>query len=417
MTADTTRDVPEVATGRDAADRGPDGLRFLDAVAAVLRRWKTVLVVAVLTMLAAAVTSMLTPPKYVASTTMVPFTGAQARGGLGLAQLPAGVATLVGVGSGSSSERLMGVMLKSRTLADSLVGRLAPRYVTEAELREILEDGTRVQRNPDGSVMVQVRARDPRLAARIANTYPVLVNELMARVSSEGAQRKQGFLEGQLSTVRERLLTSEQRLLAFQRSSGTSNVDEQARRTLDAAADLNAQVLEQERAVAQLRRTLAPGHPELRAAEAELGTRRAQLRRVTAGNTGSPMFVPLREGGELKAATSRLTREFAQEEAVYEALTAALAEAQLDANNNLPVLSVLDPAQVPGPMGSLPRTVALAGVLGALLGVALALVADGVARARANPRNAGFFAALAEVREDARRLLPWTRGRARSAAG
>ncbi|HEX8321714.1 Wzz/FepE/Etk N-terminal domain-containing protein [Longimicrobium sp.] len=406
-----------MAAVRESGNREPDGPRVLDLVAAVLRRWKTVLVVAVLTMLAAAVTSMLTPSKYVASTTMVPFTGAQARGGLGLAQLPAGVATLVGVGAGSSSERLMGVMLKSRTLADSMVGRLAPRYVSEAELRKILKDGTRVQRNPDGSVVVQVRSLDPRLAARIANTYPVLVNELMARVSSEGAQRKQGFLEGQLSTVRERLLSSEQRLLAFQRSSGTSNVDEQARRTLDAAADLNAQVLDQERAVAQLRRTLAPGHPELQAAEAELGTRRAQLRRVTAGNTGSPMFVPLREGGELKAATSRLTREFAQEEAVYEALTAALAEAQLDANNNLPVLSVLDPAQVPGPTGSLPRTVALAGVLGALLGAALALVADGVARARANPRNAGFFAALAEVRQDAGRLLPWTRGRARSARG
>ncbi|HEY0036989.1 MAG TPA: Wzz/FepE/Etk N-terminal domain-containing protein, partial [Longimicrobium sp.] len=240
MAHDTTLDP--VATVRGTSNGEPGGLRVLDIVAVVLRRWRMVLLVALLTTVAAVATALLTPPKYVASTTMVPFTGAQARGGLGLAQLPAGVASFFGGGAGSPTERLIGVMLKSQTLTDSMVGRLAPRHVTEQDLREILRDGTRVQRNPDGSVVVQVRAGDPRLAARIANTFPVLVNDLMVRVSSEGAQRKQDFLEAQLSTVRERLLNAEQRLLAFQRRSGASNVDEQARRTLDAASDLNAQV-------------------------------------------------------------------------------------------------------------------------------------------------------------------------------
>lgn len=408
MAADPSRDGADVAAVRES-----DGPRFLDVAAVVLRRWKLVLAIALLTMAAAVATALLTPAKYVASTTMVPFTGAQARGGLGLAQLPAGVASLIGGGATANpSERLVGSMLKSQTLTDSLVGRLAPRYVTEAELRQILRDGTRVQRNPDGSVVVQVRAGDPRLATRVANTFPVLVNDLMARVSTEGAQRKQSFLQAQLNGARERLLTAEQRLLAFQRTRGASDVDEQARRTLDAAAELNTALMEQERRVAELRRTLAPGHPQLQAAQAELSTVRAQLRRVTSGNSGSPMFVPLGEGGELKAASSRLLREFAQQEQIYQALTAALAETQLDANNNLPVLSVLDVAQLPGPSGSLPRTVVLAGLFGMLLGVVFALVSDVVARARANPANAGFFAAWDEVRDDARRLLPGARRRA-----
>jgi uncharacterized protein involved in exopolysaccharide biosynthesis len=407
MVTDTSHAaVPAV---HETSKGNPDELRVLDVVAVVLRRRKTVLAVAGLTVLAALATALLTPPAYVASTTMVPFTSAQGRGGVGLAQLPAGVASLVGAGAASPSERLVGVMLKSQTLADSMVGRLAPRYAPEEELREVLARGTRVQRNPDGSVVVQVRAPDPRLAARVANTFPVLVNELMARVSTQGAQRKQGFLEGQLSAVRERLLTSEQRLLAFQRNRGASDVDEQARRTLDASAQLNQQVMEQERRVAQLRRALAPGHPELQAAEADLATRRSQLRRMTAGNAGSPVFVPLGEGGELKLATSRLMREFAQEEQVYAALTAALAETQLDANNNLPVLSVLDAAQVPGPSGSLPRTAALAGVLGLVLGVGLAVLADALSRARQRPENAGFFATWDELTRGAGRLRPGRR--------
>jgi uncharacterized protein involved in exopolysaccharide biosynthesis len=376
------------------------GNTFLSVAAIVLRRWKIVAVVAVATTLAGLAASVLGRASYVTSTTMVPFAGSQARSGLALAGLPPGVAGLVGGSSSSPTDRLVGVILNSHTLADSMVGRLSPRFATEAEVRETLAKRTRVLRSIEGAVTIQVRAADADLALRMANTYPALLNDAMVRLTSEGAVRRQTLIESQMTVARERLVRSEQRLLAFQRNRSVPNVDQQATRTLDAAADLHRRVLDQELRVAELRRSLVPGHPQLQVAEGSLATLRTQLRRVSQGS--GPAFVPLGEGGELKLASARLEREFAQDQQLYQSLTGALTEAQLDAHNNLPVLTVLDSARAPVRAGSPVRAGQMAAIFGVVLGVALALAGEALRRARINPDNAGFFAAWGQFRRDLR---------------
>ncbi|HEX8394647.1 MAG TPA: Wzz/FepE/Etk N-terminal domain-containing protein [Longimicrobium sp.] len=399
----TFADASPPVEGRvDAREPGSGGFAPLHLAAVLLRRWKLVAGVALLTTLAAAAASLVMPKRYVAGTLMVPFAAAQGGGGLN-AQLPSGVASLLGGLGGAPSDRILGVILTSRTLADSVTQRVARTPEQKAVVGKIVAKGVRVQRGTDGSVRLQVSARDPRLAATIANAYPAVLNELMAQVSADAALRRQQYLERQVATARDRLVAVEDRVVNEQRRRATPDAGEQARQTLSAAAELQRQIDNAELEAARLRRTLAPGNPQLAQAEAALETRRAQLRRITGGRSGNPVYVPFGEGGEVRVAAARMERQLSQEAQVFQALTSALAEAQLNASNDLPVLTVLDAAQVPGPTGSLPRAASTGLMLGLVLGAAFALALHGVAVARRNPANAPFFAAWSELFGGARR--------------
>jgi len=378
--------------------------------AVLLRRWRTVLLTALATAVTAVVVTLLLPPTYATGTLLVPFAGATSRSQIALSQLPAGLAGMAGGVGASPTERLIGVVLGSGTLSDSLVNRLARGDRERAiAVSKVLRKGTRVQRNPDGSIVIQVRAKDPKLAASIANTYPELINGILARVSAEGAIRKQAFLRTQLDTAQQHLTQSEQRLLDFQQRRAAPALDDQAQRTLEVASTLQQGIYQQELIVSELRRTATADNPQLRAAQAELDSRRAQLRRLTTGSGGSrEIFVPIGEGPQLKVTSTRLMRNYAQDERIYQSLVAALTDAQIDANNNLPVLTVLDPAHVPDrPTRQLPMTFALAFALGFVLGIAGIVGGEVARRLRSNAANAGFFEAWDGFRADLGRFVPF----------
>jgi tyrosine-protein kinase Etk/Wzc len=398
---------------------GADDVNLLTVAAVLVRRWKTIALVAGGVVALAVVGLVLLPERYTARTVMVPSPTrstdlrTQALSGMTSNPLAAG---LIGLERRDPNQRLVGVILKSRSLEDSLLSRLLPAEgVTprdSARLRKVLRKRTRIETSSDGSVAVEVTDPDPVRAAQIAGAFPGVVNLLATHVTIDAARRKQQFLEAQTEEARERLILSEQKLLAFQQASDAPEVQEQARRTVQAAAELQMKLNEMEVHVSRLRRTLAPDNPELRAATAELGVRREHLRRLTSESRGeNPVFVPLRSSPELKVAATRLMRDFTRDEQVYISLTAALADVQIDTHDNMPVVSVLDTAVLPDqPSGASPVLILLlAGILGSVLGIGAALVREYAGRARSNPANTEFFVALDRLREDVRPL----RGRRR----
>jgi uncharacterized protein involved in exopolysaccharide biosynthesis len=109
-------------------------------------------------------------------------------------------------------------------------------------------------------------------------------------------------------------------------------------------------------------------------------------------------------------ASARLEREFAQDQQLYQSLAAALADAQLDAHNNLPVLTVLDEARPAGRAGSPVQAGLFAALMGLALGIVLVVGAEALRRARTNPDNAGFFAAWSGFLRDLRLRGPRREG-------
>lgn len=390
----------EQGTGPVAADE----VRLLDLGAVVLRRWRLVAGVTLATVLLAVGFSMLRPRMYKARVVMLPPQQQQSAGRAEV--LASQLSGLPGVGSvGSSNQRVIGVIARSQALSDTLVARVgATRNQDRAAVRELLGRHTEVEEKSDGSVVVEVSGRDPRLAAEVANAFPPAINTVSALLGTEAAMEKEAFLETQLARARERLERSEAGLVAFQKGRNAPDIQEQARQTVDATAALQQQIAAQELRVNQLSRSSTPANPALRAAISDLNALRDQMRRLSAGG-GGHLFVPLQDAPDLRATTTRLTREYTKDERVYLSLTAALADAQIAVNNTLAVVSVLDRAAVPAePTGAgTLLIVAVAGLLGVLLGLVTAFVVERLARARQEPEGRSFFEAWEEFKGDLRR--------------
>jgi len=379
-----------------------------------VRRWKTLVGAVVLLVLVALAYQTLRPKYYAAQLSIVPSTerGGAASSMIAAAQLPPALAGML-VGTNSNQRLIEGVM-RSRSLADSMVARLgidpALDPGSEAVVRQILGNQTKVEHRPDGSIRIEVRDREPERAARIANELPDLANVITARLSASVALRKQEFFENQLVSAHRQLVDSEERLVAFQLSQDAPEIQEQARRTMEAAAELQRQIMEQEITVSQLRRSATSNNPELRSAEAQLTATRAQLARITTGSgRADRVFVSMRESPELKVEATRLLRDFTKDEQVFMSLTAALTQAQIDANNNLPTISVLDPAIVPqSPVRlDIRLLLAMAVLLGLVMGVIAAFFQEYLSIARRDPASEQFFTAVDNLKSEIHGWLPW----------
>lgn len=393
---DRTALVAPVAHGTDAP--GPGSLTL--HVASVLARgWRRVVAFAAVTTAVGVLAAVMLPKSYVAGTLLVPFSGSS-RSSVATSALPAGLSGLIGgITAGSAGERILGPVLTSATLYEAVLQQAtAGGAATPSAVDAVLQKGVRVVRNGDGSLLIQVRASDPVFAARIANLYPGAINSVLARVSADGSRTKQSFLRTQVDSADVRLGQSERRLIAFAQSRQAPAAEQQAQRTLDAAAALQQGIFEQEIIVAQLRRTATLDNPELRAAEAFLASRREQLRRLNNGVPGGSVFVPIERGAEIRVAASRVERDYQQDQRVYASLVAAVTDAQIDVSNALPVLTVLDPARPPAePTLTVTTAAALSVALGAVTGVVFVLASHALARARTDPANAGAWAAISRT--------------------
>lgn len=404
---------------RTTAAQPGEEVRLLDILAVVVRRRRLVLGLVALAMLAAAALTVAQPTSYTARTLLVLLQGGRRTGGFG-GQLPAQLAMpALGLFGSDPSQKLIDVILGSAALQDSMVSamRLARPNdpLVEAKVRKILADRTASRSNSDGSILVLVSDRDPELARLMADKFPQLINRLSAQVNAESARNRRDFVESQLTQARANLEEAEERLASYQRQGQAPEASAQARQTMEVAAGLQGRIMEQEVKVTELRRTRTEDHPELRSAIAQLEGLRRQMRGLESGGSGG-FFPSLRESPDLMLNSARLLRDYRKAEQVYVSLTSALAEAQIQANENLAAVGVLDRAQ---PSSNprwvlILRNVIIAAVLGMIAGVALAFVADYLSRARLDPGNARFFAAWEELKDD---LVPGRRRRRVSRAG
>jgi capsular polysaccharide biosynthesis protein len=386
-----------------------DRIRLLDYAAVLLREWRTIALVLATTVVLGLGIVWARPDQYVSRTTLVPAqSGGDSRAQL-MSALPAGLAARMGGGGGNQT--MVGSILKSQTLRDTLAARVGGDRRAASEVHLILGRHTQIRQNPgDGSIVVDVAAPSPELAHRIADAFPSVINEIGIRLSVEAAARKEEVVQRQLADAQTRLASSEAALLAFQKQVGAADVSEQARQTLTTAAQFAQAIIQQELEVARLRRTVTPDNPRLQAAVADLEALRAQQRRITTGRSGNDVFVDQGQVPELQAEAARLMRAFTRDEQVYVALSAALVGAQVDVKDNTALVTVLDPPVLPtAPAGSPRRTLMIAAVLGLVLGVIVAFVREYMRRVPDDPESRTFMLALEEFRGDVGRMLPHRR--------
>jgi uncharacterized protein involved in exopolysaccharide biosynthesis len=262
-------------------------------------------------------------------------------------------------------------ILQSPTLRRQMVKHfdLLSQYDTDSveDALEGLEQHTEIGKSEQGTIMINVLARDPKLAAAIANQYVLFLDSTNIRLSQETAGARFKFIS-QLEAQEELKLDMElARLQTFQEEHNAISIEDQARATIKAASEMQSAAME----LVIKRRSLllsgfSPGHPEVKRLEKELLMRQEALVFIRDGSathlqarskTGQALleglfleenlFLPLRTIPEVAHNYQNIEKDVLVQAALMKMLLEQKAEALIEKDNDTSTIQVLDAAQPP----------------------------------------------------------------------
>lgn len=387
------------------ADDAAADASVLDFAAVLLRRWKVIAASTLLFTALAALAAYTMPRTYTSRVVLVPSSGG---GSDSRFQLLASQLQVPGLAAGvarAGNPGMVTAIVKSQAVRDSVRVRLAAdggpapdRALLAAALKSVA-----VETDPvDRSVKVDVVARDPRLAQRVAKQFPQAVNAIATSVAIQTAENRAETVQRQLAIAQANLQRSQRALTEYQQRTGTPAIQEQARQSVAAAGDLQREIAQQQVVVAGLRASSTPENPEYRAAVRRLNALRGQLSQLTQGGELFPSRSAL---PAVQMELARRMREFEKDQQIYLTLTGELVDAQMNLREDLAVVSVLDaPALPDAPSGPRRGLLIVLGVmLGGVIGLFLAYAADYVAGMRRTRPDEPFFVEWDRLRGAGRR--------------
>lgn len=356
---------------------------------------------------AALVVSLVMPKIYESTATLLPSLDSKDASGLGalLAATGAGsAAQTLGIslpGAPATPTDLFVAMLKSRIMADDVIRQFSLMAYYEAktmqDARKALEEDTTITVTKEKVVKITVQAKDPKLAADLANFYVSNLDRLNRTLNVTKASQNRMFIERRLAETQANLVKAEEALKEFQMHNKTVAVEAQSKAMIEAAATIQGQITAQEVQLQVMSTYLSPDNPEVARVRSSLEELRKQLHLLESGKGGKGML----PGDRLHPAMvtvpalaleyGRLMRELKVQETLYTLLVSQLEQAKLAEARDTPTVQVLDPA-VPADKKSKPRislNLALAGVVALLVGLLLAFFLDYLERIKASDAQAG----------------------------
>jgi uncharacterized protein involved in exopolysaccharide biosynthesis len=369
-------------------------------------------------------TTQLMPPDNQSSSGLALMAAISGKGGAS-----SGLGTFAGdlLGLKSSGATFIGI-LRSRTVADDLIDKfdLKKVYWTKLEktAREKLQDNTSVSEDrKSGIITVTVTDGDPKRAAAMAQAYVSELDRLVALLSTSAARREREFLEGRLKGVQADLETAEKDFSQFASKNGAIDIKEQGRAMVEAAAELEGQLIAAKSELEGLRQIYSDNNVRVRSLQARITELENQLEKLggkgestssaeatpTADASGSQhgsLYPSIRKLPLLGVAFADLYRRTKVQETVFEVLTQQYELAKVQEAKEIPSVKVLDVARVPE-RKSFPPTLLTMFLCTFFALAAASVVTLGQARwAEVEPTDPGKVLAV-EVLQTVNAHMPW----------
>lgn len=291
--------------------------------------------------------------------------------------LMAGLSTKAGGNLGAIAGDLLGIkssgalflgILRSRTVEDHLVDSFDLRSVYHARYKEAarkkLEENTAISEDrKSGIITITVTDGDPNRATGLAKAYVAELNDVVAKVSTSSARREREFLEERLKTVRTELEGAEKDFGQFASKNTAIDIKEQGRAMVDAAANLEGQLIAAKSELEGLRRIYAPTNVRIVATQSRIDELQRQLNKLGGKDDakpddhseGDPLYPSIRKLPLLGVTFADLYRQTRVQEAVFEVLTEQYELAKVQEAKETPTVMVLDEARVPEKKSFPPR--------------------------------------------------------------
>lgn len=308
------------------------------------------------------------------------------------------VAALAGGNLGLKNPNDMFVgMLRSRTVEDDMVQQYKLmdeyhcRYSSDA--RKKLEHYVSVDGNQkDSLIHISVEDRDPKRAAELANGYVQQFRTLSEHLAITEAAQRRLFFEKQLEQAKDNLADAEEALKRTEQTTGLIQLDSQARALIESAATLRAQIMAKEVQIQSMQMYATDQNAQVLQAEKELEELRDQLAKLggSAENNEASLILPKGDVPQAGLEYVRKLRDVKYYETIFEILARQFEFAKLDEAKQGALIQVVDFA-VPPDKASFPRRTPIvigATAVGLVLGVFLALFMGGLESLTADPEKA-----------------------------
>jgi uncharacterized protein involved in exopolysaccharide biosynthesis len=353
----------------------------------------------------AIIVSLLLPPRYTATVTLLtPQQGSSMSSALA-SQLGSmgGMAALAGGSLLKNPNDMYVAMFKSRTVEDAMVQHFGLMQEYHAKLssdaRNAFEGAATVDGSgKDGLIRISVQDRDPRRAADLANGYVDQFRLQSQHLAITEASQRRLFFEQQLEQAKDNLANAEEAMKETEQKTGVIQLDSQARALIESAATLRAQVAAKEVQIQGMRTYATGENSQVVQAEQELNSMRAQLARLggSEDSASGGLIVPKGQVPEASLEYIRKLRDVKYNETIFDILARQFEVAKLDEAKQGALIQVVDSA-VPPDRRSFPKRgliVVGATVAGFFIGIFVALFQAGFRRLKNVPELSGKLAFL-----------------------
>ena len=221
-------------------------INLLDYIKVIQKRKNIILLLFFAAVITAGIVSLLSPKIYKAKTTiLIPQ---RVEGGISAALAQMGgisfLPSVPGIGGGNFVD-----ILKSRTISSKVIDELDLLKKFQKEDKKLrkwqliggMQGALKVEDKKSGLIEVSFEAKDPQLAADIANSYLGALKDYNQKYSLSSAKKNRRFIEGQLKGTKEKLKNAEESLRQFQEKSKTISLPAGTGEAIKGAADLSAQ--------------------------------------------------------------------------------------------------------------------------------------------------------------------------------
>jgi uncharacterized protein involved in exopolysaccharide biosynthesis len=357
----------------------------------VLVKWRRLIAVSFVAVgLLAAGVSLVLPEKWTANTKLLP--PAEEGDQLGLSMLlgsavPAGLSGLVG--ATTPSDRLL-TLLDSRHVLGAVVDSHDLMTLYDAPYRDLAIDmlNDRIDRRveADGTLVIDVTASTPELAARLANDLAAELDEVNRYYKRQQAKSLRAFLGERVQLMQAELKDRAGALQAFQEEHGLVNLEAQILATVEVVEAMVMRLLDLETSLGQMTRQVTAGRANRDLLIMQVEELRKQIRKATGeaieqdddgGESSLRSLGPsLKSLPALMFQHAELTLDVKVREEIVRYLGTKLEEAKYREALNTPTLQILDPATPPKTRSAPRRTLIVlsASVVSLVMSVVLAFL-------------------------------------------
>ena len=312
-------------------------------------------------------TTRLMPPDSQSGSGMALMAALAGKGAMGLSSM---AGDLLGM---KSSGALFTDVLRSRTVEDRLIDRFDLRKVYRdrywEDARKDLATRTAIaEDHKSGVITITVTDHDPRRAAELAQAYVEELDRLVAEVSTSSARRERVFIEQRLQTVKQNLDNASRQFSEYASQNTAIDISAQAKATVEAASKLEGELIAAQSQLQGLEQIYSKDSVRIRSLQATVNELSSQLHRIggdssdpspkhdaASGKFSAQEFPSIRQLPLLGVKWADLYRETKVQETVYELLTQQYELAKIQEAKEIPVVKVLDNANIPEKKSFPPR--------------------------------------------------------------